>query len=292
MTYILPVAFAAMVLVALLLPSSADRVWGALGLPAFALGAASVPFLPQFRSPNPTLWISAALLLLAPAMLVLAAWRARARLSPRGPVLLLVLASVGAALVAVWPTLRLGGVLPAVLTTGALALGCLFVWMVASQAGLGRGLRWLDTRLPAPRGASSWGTLGLVTGAIVVNLGWALWPLWIQSWQPIGVGLGVLAAWWAVAIARVPLALAGAGFAACFGGPEVARGAWVLLGAAVVADRIPARLAAAAAAAGGYLIAPSVLGAEVVFTVLLAGAATALLAALASATPTGRAASR
>lgn len=64
MTYIVPVAFATMVVSALLLPTRADRFRGALGIPAFVLGVASIPFLPAFRGPSLTVWISGGLLVL------------------------------------------------------------------------------------------------------------------------------------------------------------------------------------------------------------------------------------
>jgi hypothetical protein len=101
-------------------------------------------------------------------------------------------------------------------------------------------------------------------------------------WQSVGVAVGVLCAWCAAATGRAPLALAGAAFATAFTAPELAPGAWVLLAVAALSIRRWPRAGAALSAAGGYLAAPALLDAEVVYTVLLAGAATALLAALAS----------
>ena len=105
MTYLLPGAFAAMLVAALVLPTTADRLRGALGLPAYVLGAASLPFLPGFRGPSLTVWISAALLLLGPAMLLVAAGRAAEPLRRHRGRLLLVLLGVGAGVAAAWPTL-------------------------------------------------------------------------------------------------------------------------------------------------------------------------------------------
>ena len=136
MTNIVSVACATMLLAALLLPTPGDRFRAALGLPAFLLGVASLPYLPAFRGPSLTVWISGALLLLAPALLVLAAWRARPRLTLSRPAPWLVPAGAAAALAAAWPTFERGGALPAALTAGALAFGGLLGWMVAERLGL------------------------------------------------------------------------------------------------------------------------------------------------------------
>ncbi len=281
MTYIVPVAFATMVVSALLLPTRADRFRGALGIPAFVLGVASIPFLPAFRGPSLTVWISGGLLVLGPGLLALAAWRARSRLSLGALAPWAILVAVAAGLAAAWPTLDRGGALPAVLTAGALAFGSLLDWMVAEKVGLGRAIRWLDERMPALRGRYSWGTMVFVTGAIGFRLAWLVWPLWVLSWQPIGVGLGVLGVVWAAATGRVPLALAAAAFAASFTAPEATVGGWLVLAAAAMGNHSRPRLLALAAAFGSYLVWPALLDQEVVFTVLLTAATTALLAQLA-----------
>lgn len=332
---LLPAAFAALVAAALLLPAGADRCRGALGLPAWMLGVASLPYLPDFRGPSLTVWISAALLLLGPALLVLATWRARARLRWHHPAILVVIAAMATALVAAWPTLEKGGVLPAVLTAGAIGLGAWLDWLIGAAIGLGRFVRRTDARL-GPRDASAdsrtawiaalvvvaiavglralgartpfapeaqiwWaaaaGVLGLLAaglwpahrlvpggpfalaaGALLLGLGWGSWPLGMAHWQPIGVGLGALSVLWAAPTGRTSLALAGAGVAACFSAPESAPGAAVLLAAAAV-HRLPPRTLAAGGAVGLYLVMPSLLGAEVFFTVLIAWGATAMLGA-------------
>jgi hypothetical protein len=279
-TYILPAAFAAMVIAALFLPTSADRFRGALGLPAFLLGVASLPSLPAFRGPSLTVWISAALLLLGPALLLLAAWHAR--LTLRHPASWIAGAAALVAVAAAWPTLRLGGVFPALLTAGALGMGGLLVWMLATLVGVGRAVRWLDTRLPALRGRYTWGTVILVVGAMLIWVAWLAEPLMVLSWQPIGVGVGVLAAWWAIGTRRTPLALAGAALAASFAISGGVVSGWLLLVVAALTNRMRPRVAAVAAAAGGWLITPALLGSEVLFTVLIAAAATALLGGLAS----------
>ncbi len=115
MTPIVPVAYATMVLAALLLPTPVDRFRGALGIPPFLLGAASIPLLPDFHGPSLTVWISGALLLLGPGLLALAAWRGRTRLHVGDVAPWACLLAVAAGLAAAWPTLDKGGVLPAVL---------------------------------------------------------------------------------------------------------------------------------------------------------------------------------
>ena len=283
MTYLLPAAFAAMLVAALLLPSTADRLRGALGLPAFALGAASLPFLPGFRGPSVTVWISAALLLLGPAMLLVAAWRGGLSLRRHPAILLMVLVGAGAGLAAAWPTLDSGGVFPGLVTAAALASACLLAWMVSSALGIGRGVRWLDARIPSRPGGYSWGTPLLAAGAIAVYLAFLARPLWVLSWQPIGVGVAVLAAWWAAATGRAQMAAASVAVAAAFCTVEPVPTGWLALLTGALVYRTHPRIAAVAIAAGGYLAAPALLDAEVLFTVLLAGAASALVAVLATA---------
>ncbi len=287
MTYLLPGALAAMLVAALALPTTADRLRGALGLPPYVLGAASLPFLPGFRGPSLTVWISAALLLLGPAMLLVAAGRAAEPLRRHRGRLLLVLLGVGAGVAAAWPTLDAGGVFPGLVTTAAVASACLLAWMVASALGLGRGVRWLDARIPSRATGYSWGTPLLAAAAMAVYLAFLARPLWVLSWQPIGVGLAVLTAWWAAATGRAPMAAASAAFAAAFCTVDGVPTGCLLLLTGALAYRTHPRVAAVALAAGGYLAAPALLDAEVLFTVLLTGAASALVAALAMAPEAG-----
>ncbi|HRZ10738.1 MAG TPA: hypothetical protein P5319_12715 [Gemmatimonadales bacterium] len=283
MTYLMPAAFAAMLVAALALPTTADRLRGALGLPAYALGAASLPYLPGFRGPSVTVWISAALLLLGPVMLLVAAWRAGEPLRRHWGPLLVVLLGVAAGCTAAWPTLDSGGVFPGLVTTAAVASACLLIWMVSSALSLGRGVRWLDARIPSRPGGYSWGTPLLAAGTMAVYLAYLARPLWVLSWQPIGVGVAVLAAWWAAATGRAPMAAASVAFAAAFCTVEAVPAGWLFLLTGALAYRTHPRVAAVAIAAGGLLTAPALLDAEVLFTVLLTGAATALVAVLAMA---------
>lgn len=279
-----PPAFAAMALAALLLPSAPTRLRGGLGLPAYALGAASMPFLADVRGPDVALWVSAALLLLGPALLLLAAWRAR--LHHQLPLLVVAIGAAIAGLAAAWPTLRLGGIIPAALTAGAIALGGLFLWMLGSALGVGRAVRRLDARLSLSRGDWPWGALIVTAAALLIGTAALKWPLWIELWQSVGVAVGVLLTWWAVGTGRAPLGLAGAAFACAFTAPELAYSSWLLLGVAAMAVRSMPRAAGAVAAAGGYLGVRALLSGEVLYTVLLVGAATALLGALAGAATT------
>lgn len=283
MTYLPPAAFAAMLVAALLLPTTPDRLRGALGLPAFVLGVASLPYLPGFRGPSVTVWISAALLLLGPLMLLVAAWRAREPLRQRRWILLVALLAAGAGLAAAWPTLSAGGVFQGLVTTAAAASASLLIWMVASALGLGRGVRWLDARIPSRPGGYSWGTPLLAAGAFAVYLAYLAWPLWVLSWQSIGVGFAVIFAWWATATGRVPMAAASVAFGAAFCTVEAVPTGWLLLLVGALAYRPRPRVSAVAIAAGGYLTAPVLLGAEVLYTVLFTGAASALVAVLAEA---------
>lgn len=278
MTNIVPVACATMLLAALLLPTPVDRFRAALGLPAFLLGIASLPSLPDFRGPSLTVWISAALLLLGPALLVLAAWRARPRLALAQPAPWLALAGAAAGFAAAWPILDRGGALPAALTAGALAFGSLLDWMVAERLGLGRAVRRLDDRIPALKGRYSWGTLLFVAAALTFHLAWFRWPLWVLSWQPTGFGIAVLGLGWAAAVRRPSLALAAVALAATLAQPEVIIGGWLVLAAAAFGDQSRPRVIALGAALGACLVWPALLEQEVLFTVLLTAAATALLA--------------
>ncbi len=290
MTYAFPVASAAMWVATLLLPTTTDRLRGALGFPAFLLGIASVPYLPGFRGPSLTVWISAALLLLGPGMLLLAVWGARRLLHPLVAAVSLLAGT--AAVVAAWPTLRQGGVLPAVLTAGAIGLGAWLAWLVGSMVGLGRLVRRLGARLPAPRGRHPWAVLVLAAGAMGVRLAAVVWPLWVLSWQPVGVGVGVLCLAWAAATGRPRLALAAAALAAAFSSIDQLDAGWLLLTVAALADRNRAWVMVALAPFGLYLALPVLLGAEVVFTVLLMWLGTILLAVLAAGAEDGASPSR
>ncbi len=281
MTALLPVAFAALVLAAMLLPSRADRFRGALGLPACALGAASAPLLGDLRGPDPALWISTGMLLLGPAALLLAAWRARPRLHTG-----LITAPAAAlaavlALLAAWPLLRLGGALPALLSAGAIAFGAAFLYLGASALGAGRPVRWVAERLPWSRGGAPWGTRALIALVLVLGMASLRWSLWLRLWQPVGFGVGALLAWCAVALRRPALALAAVGLATCFVAPDLARVSWVGLAATALMVRPTPWVAAALAGAFGYVALPGLLDGEVLLTVVLVGAATALLAVLA-----------
>jgi len=148
--------------------------------------------------------------------------------------------------------------------------------------GIGRAIRWLDDRVPALRVRYSWGTLLFVAGAVLFHVAWFVAPLWVLSWQPVGVGLGVLGVCWAVATGRTPLALAAIAFAATFTAPEATIGGWLVLAAAAVGNSSRPRVTAIAAAFGAYLAWPAMLDQEVVFTVLLSAGVAALLGQLAS----------
>jgi len=398
-------ALSFLALAALLLPTTRDRLRGALGLPAFALGVASVARIPPGTEPGPTLWISAALLLLGPMLLALGLWRARGRMPAGGGTLVIVGLSILGAVVAAWPTLRSAGIVPALLTAGALALGALSAWLLGGLSRLGNGIRALDARLApvrarvsgpgAPTGArSDWflaagmlaalfgpflslvflgaivvaiaghfrgrrlGTTGrvpvlwvavpvlaaawwlaatvagpdlqslsalpdapfspeaelllaagsavaaalflglwplhgvlpdggvaLAAGALLLRLAVPAWPQGVEHWQPLAVAAGVVSAWWAVPTRRVPLSVAGVAFAASFAVVDRNPGAWLLLAALTLRGHVPEWATTLLVAAGGFLVASPLLGAEVVYTVLLAAAATALLASLAAEAP-------
>ena len=156
------------------------------------------------------------------------------------------------------------------------------LWLAAGASGLGRAVRLVDAKIPAPRQGPSYTTYLLVAAALVFGILVRQWPLWILLWQPIGVGLGVCAAWWAVATRRPALALAGAAFTAAFLPPEFTYSAWGGLGvAALMVTGRYRSFAVALAIVAFYVITGPLLDAEAVWTVLLAGAGSALLAALA-----------
>jgi len=279
--YLMPAAFAAMVAAALLLPTTADRLRASVGLPAFLLGLASVPYLPAFRGPVLGVWISGALLLLGPALLVLATWRARTRIGSRRAVGAVAVLASAAGVAAAWPTLDKGGVFAAAVAAGALGLDVLLFWLVGTALGIGRAVRWLDAKLPTLPSRHGWGVLALVAAALSVRVGGLIWPLWVLSWQPIGVGVGVLCAWWAAATGRASLLLAGVALGAAFCSVDRMEGGWFLLCAAALADSKRPGLVAAVAAFGAYLAVPTLLASEVLFTVLFTLAGTMLLGVLA-----------
>jgi len=276
-----PGAYAVLVLGAAAMPGRASRLRAATGLPPFLLGMASLPFLQDLHGPSPTLWISAALLLLGPVALLCEAWRSRTAMRQRPLILALVVGAAGVGVTVSWPLLQLGGFVPALLTTGALVLSATFLWLAAGAVGLGRAVRALDAQIPAPGQGSTYGTYLLICAATAVGLAALRWPLWVQLWQPVGIGVGAWAAWWAVATRRSALALAGAAFAAAFLDLGSSYSAWVTLGmAALVVERVR-WLGAVLAVSWGFAIAGPLLGAEAVWTVLLAAAGSALLAGLA-----------
>lgn len=285
MTYLVPAAYATMVVAALLLPSAPDRARGALGLPVFLLGMSSLPYVPGFRGPSLTVWISGALLLLGPVLLASAVWRARSRLDRRHPAAWVLLAGVAAGVAAAWPTLHQGGAFAASVAAAALAVDCWLLWLVGEALRVGRGVRWLDRRLPRGTWAWSRGTILWIVAAILLHGAWIVWPLWVLSWQPIGVGLAVVGVAWAAATRRPALALAAIAFATSFTAPESTLGGWggwMVLTAGALGPPSRPRLIALVSALGAYLAWPALFGQEVVFTVLLTAAVTALLAQLAS----------
>ena len=146
------------------------------------------------------------------------------------------------------------------------------------RLGLGRAVRWLDDRLPALRGRYSWGTPLFVVAAILFHLAWFRWPLWVLSWRPSGVGIAVLGLGWAAAVRRPSLGLAAVALAATLAQPEAVIGGWLVLSAAALGNQARPRAVALGAALGAYLVWPVLLEQEVLFTVLLTAAATALLA--------------
>jgi hypothetical protein len=120
-----------------------------------------------------------------------------------------------------------------------------------------------------------------VTGALLFHVVWFIGPLWLLSWQPIGVGIGLLGVCWAAGTGRAPLALAAVAFAATFTAPEATLGGWLVLAAAAMGNQGRPHVVALAAAFGAYLVWPALLDQEVVFTVLLTAGITALLGQLA-----------
>lgn len=290
MGYAFAVASAAIWVATLLLPTTADRLRGALGLPAFLLGVASVPYLPGFQGPSLTVWISAGLLLLGPALLLRATWRSRALLHP-GLALVSGLAAV-AALLAAWPIIRQGGALPAFATAGAIGLGACTLWLLGALSGLGRMVRRLDARRPAPGGRYPAAVLLLVSAAIGIWLAALAWPLWILSWQPIGVGAALIWLAWAAAAGRPRLALAAAALAAAFCSVYQLDAGWLMLAIAALGDRSRPWIMVGLAPIAAYLAIPILLSAEALLTVLIVACATFLLAVLAERETTAPAESR
>ncbi len=235
-TYIVPIAYATMVVAALLLPTPARPVPRRARPPRLPARDGQHPVPSRFSWP------------LADRLDQRGAAGARTRparaggvarpqpIEPSGAGPLARSRRRGGGLAVAWPTLDKGGALPAVLTAGALAFGCLLDWMLAELLGIGRAIRWLDDRIPALRGRYSWGTLLFVAGAVLLHVAWFVAPLWVLSWQPIGVGLAVLGVCWAAATGRTPLALAAIAFAATFTAPEATIGGWLVLAAAAVGN--------------------------------------------------------
>jgi hypothetical protein len=151
--------------------------------------------------------------------------------------------------------------------------------LVAETLGAGRAVRWLDARLPSIHRRHTWGTLAFLGGALLFHAAWFLCPLWVLSWQPVGVALGMVGVAWAAGTRRLSLALGAVAFAATLAAPEVTIGGWLILTAAALANRSRPRLLALATAFAAYLVASALLDAEVLLTVLLMAAVTAVLAA-------------
>jgi len=292
LTPLFPIAFAALTGAALLLPTPADRLRGALGLPAFALGAASVPYLPGFLGPSLTIWITAALLLLGPGLLLAAVWQAHRRGKLTGLMVTATVVGVAAGLAAGWPTVSGGGAGQALITASAVAGIGWSCWLLGAAIGVARPVRRLDALLPGAPGRAGWGVVLLLLVAAGTRLAWVAFPLWVLSWQPIGVGMGVICLGWAVATGGARMALAAAALATAWSSAEPLDLAWLVLAAAIPVPVDRPRLQAAIAALGIWLATPSLLAAEVLFTVLLVAFATAMLAALADQAESERGASR
>jgi hypothetical protein len=97
--------------------------------------------------------------------------------------------------------------------------------------------------------------------------------------------IAVIGGWAAVAARRVDLFVIALTFAALWAGAEAMIGAVLLALLEPVAARVPGRVGGAVGAIALTGVAAPMLLAEVVFTLLLAGAATALLASLAEVAP-------
>ena len=134
-------------------------------------------------------------------------------------------------------------------------------------------------------GNSAHGLLGLVGAAIMLKVALQAAPLGITYWQPLGFLLAVIGGWAAVAARRADLLVIAVTFAALWAGADAMIGAALLALLEPVAARLPGRVGVAVGAIALTGVAAPMLLAEVVFTLLLAGAATALLASLAEVAP-------
>jgi hypothetical protein len=134
-------------------------------------------------------------------------------------------------------------------------------------------------------GNSAHGLLGLVGMALMLKVALQAAPLGISYWQPPAFLIAVIGGWAAVAAKRSDLFVIAVTFAALWAGAEAMTGAALLALLESVAARVPGRVLGAVGAFALTLVAAPMLLAEVVFTVLLAGAATALLASLAELAP-------
>jgi hypothetical protein len=134
-------------------------------------------------------------------------------------------------------------------------------------------------------GNSTHGLLGLVGAALTLKVALQAAPLGITYWQPLVFLIAVIAGWAAVAARRVDLFVIALTFAALWAGAEAMIGAVLLALLEPLATRVPGRVGGAVGAIALTGLAAPMLLAEVVFTLLLAGAAMALLASLAEVAP-------
>lgn len=134
-------------------------------------------------------------------------------------------------------------------------------------------------------GNSAHGLLGVVGAAIMLKVALQAAPLGITYWQPVAFLFAVVGGWAAVAARRSDLFVIAVTFAALWAGAEAMIGAALLALLEPVAARLPGRVSSAVGAIALTGVAAPMLLAEVVFTLLLAGAATALLASLAEVAP-------
>lgn len=130
-------------------------------------------------------------------------------------------------------------------------------------------------------GNSTHGLLGVVGAALTLKVALQAAPLGITYWQPLAFLFAVIGGWGAVAARRVDLFVIAVTLAALWAGAEAMIGAAVLALLEPVAARVPGRVGGAVGAIALTGVAAPMLLAEVVFTLLLAGAAMALLASLA-----------
>jgi hypothetical protein len=134
-------------------------------------------------------------------------------------------------------------------------------------------------------GNSAHGLLGVAGAAIMLKVALQAAPLGITYWQPLAFLLAVIGGWAAVAAKRSDLFVIAVTFAALWAGAEAMIGAALLALLEPVAARLPGRVSSAVGAIALTGVAAPMLMAEVVFTLLLAGAATALLVSLAEVAP-------